>query len=67
MKLKQDMKMKQAGSKSVTNTYSATIKSGEEVVMGTNQAYEQVEIHCQSVSFEWSTREEPVYESVPVT
>ena len=67
MKLKEDMKMKQAGSKGVTNTYSTAIKPGEEVVMGTNQAYEQVEIHCQSAS----TRQplegsEPVYE-LPAT
>ena len=46
LKLKADMNMRNAGSTSET---SHTVKE-EEVVMGTNQAYETVELRYQSAS-----------------
>ena len=67
LKLKADISMRKAGSISET---SPTVKE-EEVVMGTNQAYETVEMHHQSSSrnrpptphLQENTTPEPVYEN----
>ena len=54
--------MRRSGSSSTSET-----GKGEEVVMGTNQAYETVELHYQSRRQpQGSNREEPVYE-LPAT
>ena len=62
LKLKTDVGMRRSGSSSTSET-----GKGEEVVMGTNQACETVELRYQSRRQpQGSNREEPVYE-LPAT
>ena len=67
LKLKADTSMRKAGSSSEASQRPKE----EEVVMGTNQAYETVGMRYQSASRSWppaepqeqNTTEEPVYEN----